>query len=135
MSLALAAQETKFGKIILKVEGIESSAGNVMVAVYDRAENFNSYDKVFAGKVVKAVSGSLIIVFDSIPAGYYAISGIHDKNANGDMDKNRLGIPVEKFGFSQNVMGSFGPPSFNQARIKVEAGKPVLHTMRLRSLI
>ncbi|MFN7603100.1 MAG: DUF2141 domain-containing protein [Bacteroidota bacterium] len=33
-----------------------------------------------------------------------------------------MGIPKEGYGFSNNVMGSFGPPSFEKAKFKLTDG-------------
>jgi len=39
---------------------------------------------------------------------------IFDENMDGKMN-SFLGIPSEAFGFSNNVKGLFGPPSFEKA--------------------
>ena len=40
---------------------------------------------------------------------------IYDENANGVLDKNSLGVPTEGYGFSNDAVGSGGPPKFGQA--------------------
>lgn len=134
-SLALSSQPQARGKLIVRVEGIETSQGNVMIALYNKAEDFNSTDKVYQGKTSPARAGSLLFVFDEIPPGEYAVSCLHDKNSNGKMDLNFLGIPREKFGFSNNKMGTAGPPSFEQSKVRVEAGKTISISIQLRNLI
>lgn len=61
--------------------------------------------------------------------GTYAIKVFHDVNDNGKLDTNWLGIPTEPYGFSNDAMGMFGPPSFEQASFKVGAGTT---TVRIR---
>ncbi|WP_317168907.1 DUF2141 domain-containing protein [Lunatibacter salilacus] len=41
----------------------------------------------------------------------------------GKLRTNALGIPRDGFGFSNDTMGTFGPPSFEKAAFKVTAGK------------
>jgi uncharacterized protein (DUF2141 family) len=42
-----------------------------------------------------------------------------DENANGKMDSNVIGIPIEPYAFSNDASGNFGPPTFEQAKFVV----------------
>ena len=55
-------------------------------------------------------------------AGEYAVSCYHDRNGNGKLDKNTIGIPVEPYGFSNDARGSFGPPKYKKARFNHDGG-------------
>ena len=55
--------------------------------------------------MMKASGDSITVVFENLKPGKYAVSVLHDANKNKDLDKNKLGIPKEGFGFSNNVMG------------------------------
>ena len=44
----------------------------------------------------------------------------HISNNNQKLDYNFLGVPTEQFGFSNNVMGLFGSPSFDQASFRID---------------
>ena len=50
------------------------------------------------------------------------ISAFHDENANGKLDKNFIGIPVEGFSASRDARARFGPPSFDDARFDYRGG-------------
>mgnify|MGYP001340022858 CR=1 FL=1 len=50
--------------------------------------------------VVDVTGDPLTIFMDTLPAGVYAIKLYHDENSNNECDMNLLGIPTEKFGFS-----------------------------------
>ena len=67
--------------------------------------------------MIKASGDSITVVFENIKPGKYAVSVIHDANKNKELDKNKLGIPKEGFGFSNNVIGLMGPPTFESAQI------------------
>lgn len=105
----------------IKIDNIKNSNGNIIVGLYDRDNHFprNASD----GKIVKALKGGVTVVFENIKPGTYAISALHDENQNKDLDQNKLGIPKEGFGFSNNAMGVIGPPSFKKAQIQVQSGK------------
>ena len=66
---------------------------------------------------------SITVVFENLKPGKYAVSVIHDANKSKDLDKNKLGIPKEGFGFSNNVMGSMGPPPFERAQFDLTPGQ------------
>ncbi len=116
----LLAAPLSFG-FTLKVSGLK--AGNQ--GVY-RCLVFNSADG-FPGtpsKALQSVNGTLAngageCVFMNLPAGTYAISSFQDENSNGKIDKNLLGMPTEKYGFSNDASKPFGPPEFSAASFQL----------------
>jgi uncharacterized protein (DUF2141 family) len=54
-----------------------------------------------------------------LPPGSYALAAYHDRNNNGKLDSNRLGMPLEPYAFSNNARGILGPPSFGDARFQI----------------
>ncbi len=55
---------------------------------------------------------SIIVIIRNLAPGKYAVQYYHDENLNGSLDKSRLGIPTEGYGFSNNAYGMFGPKPF-----------------------
>jgi uncharacterized protein (DUF2141 family) len=106
-------------KLVVKVKNIKQSEGTVRVALFNSEDTF--LDKAFQGKSVKANGSEVSIEFADLPAGEYALSVFHDANDNGELDKNFMGIPREGFGFGNNAMGTFGPPSFEKAKFKLSS--------------
>ena len=45
---------------------------------------------------------------------------MHDKNANGKLDSNIVGIPTEPYGASRDARGRMGPPAFEDAAVDVQ---------------
>ncbi len=107
-------------RLVVRVENIKDDTGQIGVALYNTEVDFMK--KQFAGKFVPAKKEGVEVVFENLPSGEYAISIMHDSNANGKIDTNFMGIPKEGYGFSNNVMGSFGPPSFEKAKFKLTDG-------------
>lgn len=83
------------------------------------------------GKAVPVVAGSARVVFEDLEPGEYGISVIHDRNSNGKLDRNIMGIPKEGFGFGNDAMGVLDPPSFDKAKLLIGKGEQE-HVIRMR---
>ena len=112
-SLNVAAQ----GDIEVVVTNIKEKKGHIRVGLFNNEKDF--LEKAMAGKVVRVEGDSAIVIFENLANGEYAVSVIHDENSNEDLDTNFMGIPKEGFAFGNNAMGTFGPPSFEKAKVKV----------------
>ncbi len=55
-----------------------------------------------------------IVKIVNLPPGKYAVRYFHDENMNGNLDTNKMGIPTEGYGFSNNAYGLFGPKPFKE---------------------
>ncbi len=100
-ALGLLAARAQAGDLTVTVNGIRSDKGQVMVAIYDKAENWNSWKSPVATQKVAAAKKGLVLHFQ-LPPGTYALELMHDENGNGKLDKNGLGIPSEGYGYSNN---------------------------------
>jgi len=109
------------GAIEVTVTNIKDAKGNIRVGLFNSEGDF--LEKVVDGKVVKSTGTEVTVVFENLKPGEYAVSVIHDENENGELDKNFIGIPKEGFGFGNNAMGSFGPPGFKDAKVRVDNAK------------
>ena len=115
--------------LTVDVAGLKNAKGKVLVAVYDRADDFLKQPKRAAA--VDAQAGKVRVVIAGLPPGDYALSVFQDMNGNGDLDMNPAGMPIEPYGFSNDAAGNYGPPSFEQARVHVtEAGSVIAVNLR-----
>lgn len=64
------------------------------------------------------------IVFPALPPGRYALSVLHDENANDRLD-TFMGIPKEGVGFSRNPKLRFGPPRFSAVEFDAADGAAI----------
>ncbi len=85
------------------------------IAVYNTEEGFLDEENMYRQKIVPVEGAILKCHFPDLPVGQYAIAIYHDKNSNEQFDTNFMGLPKEGYGFSNDVMGRFGPPSFSAA--------------------
>lgn len=81
--------------------------------------------------VARIVAGSALCVFKDVPKGVYGISAFHDENQNGKLDTNFIGLPTEDYCASRDARGSFGPPSFSDAKFSYVGGSKRL-TARMK---
>jgi uncharacterized protein (DUF2141 family) len=115
-------------KVELTIRGIENVQGSVLVAVYNSEETFMK--KRLASKKVKVSDNEVTLTFEDVSSGDYAITTFHDENDNNKLDTNFLGIPNEPYGFSNDARGSFGPPSFEKAKVKVDGNKKLVINLK-----
>ena len=100
------------------IESIESQRGQMVVALFDNAEDFLT-TPVYFKYVQEVQTQQMQVLFTDVEPGQYSISIIHDWNSNGELDTNIFGIPKEPFGFSNNPPVRTGPPSFEDCLINV----------------
>lgn len=119
--LAIAAITAVSGfaqaKLTITVHNIQSSEGKILISLFNSEENF--LEKAYLKTNAKAEQGQMQFEFDNVPKGKYTISVVHDKNANGSLDKNMIGIPTEPYGISMEGKSYFGPPSYEDAVFEV----------------
>jgi len=112
--------------MIVKVTGITELKGNIMLAIFDKSTGFGDDDYAIDKKVIKVVQFNQEIKLTGLVGGKkIAIALYHDANDNLKLDKNFLGIPVEKYGFSNDTRSMFGPPSFESAAFSFQDGKTI----------
>jgi uncharacterized protein (DUF2141 family) len=117
----LPAQETRTGKLTVTVNNIRSDSGKVRIALFNSPETHLKDSFRSEKKPAKGHNG--IFIFDQLPYGEYSFTVHHDENANGNMDKNLLGIPKEGYAFSNDAGIFFGAPSYESCLFKLESSE------------
>ncbi len=104
------------GKLIVRFDGIKTNEGKIKIALCNSFENYKMDDKPFIGKDIIVTQKYITVEFLDLPFGEYAVKAFHDEDADDDLDTNFLGIPTEDYGFSNNARGTFGQPSWKDAK-------------------
>ena len=104
--------------LTIKITGIEKLVGKVRVGIYNNAANFPIEGKELKHVIIDVTAKTLTCTF-TVPAGYYAVAMYQDENSDGKINKNFLGIPQEKYGFSNNVKPTVSEPSFDETKINL----------------
>lgn len=116
--------------LTIKIEGIKNSKGNLLIGLYDNGSNFPDKMYALAGKILPIKGKSSVYTFENLKPGKYAVAIIHDEDNDGAITTNFIGIPKESFGFSNNVIGTFGPPSFEKASLQLK--EDLIITIKLK---
>jgi uncharacterized protein (DUF2141 family) len=113
----LSAQDK--ADLTVLITGLNSDNGQVFVALFDGPDDFpGAGDSALSSLSLAASKDTIRVSFPDLLPGIYAVSFTHDENGNDEMDTN-MGIPVEKYGVSNNVLMGYGPPTFDQAKFRI----------------
>lgn len=113
--------------IVVQINDITNSDGNIQTVLYNNSATWNAdmdshlSENMYSFIETPANLGSIIVKFDSIPVGNYAISLLQDENSNGYMDMGGFLnlFPQEPYGFSNNIVPSTSAPSFNECSFSI----------------
>lgn len=108
----------KSGKLVVIVNGFDTDEGNAMIALFNSEETYSENGEKFRRTKSKISNSKVEWIIEDLPFGEYAIKLYHDKNENGIMDRNMMGIPKEDYAFSNNATGSFGPADYEDAKFE-----------------
>jgi len=100
-------------KLSISFSGMKNDKGNLMLAFFNSKDTFLKKENF--GKVLKITNKRASISID-LPNGEYAFACFHDVNNNKKMDKNILGIPTERYAFSNNAKGFMSAPTYEKAK-------------------
>lgn len=111
----------------VEVSGLRSANGQVHALLFRQAKGFP--DRPSSSYRQKSISlrdhSSIILIFDSLPPGIYAVSLIHDENGDGHFNTNWLGIPVEGFGCSGSWQKIWKKPNFQHTAFPLQTDTTV----------
>jgi len=114
--------------IIVNIQDISSNQGQMLVKLYNAEETYRKV--IFKLERAEISDNKAQVTFEGLENGVYAFAVFHDKNGNGKMDFNFLGIPKEPVAASNNARGFFGPPDFEAAKFEVK-NKDVLQRIKM----
>jgi uncharacterized protein (DUF2141 family) len=84
----------------------------------------------FRAAIVKVHNKKALCVFKEVPRGTYGISAFHDEDADGKLDTNLVGYPLEDYCASNNARNLMSAPSWSDAKFGYRTG-----TRRLRCVM
>ena len=98
----LGAASAMAADLEVRLSGVASANGHVLVALYDSEDGWDGRARSHAAQKVAASEGAIKLRFADLVPGRYGVLVLHDENDNGKLDTNLLGIPREGYGFSNN---------------------------------
>ncbi|PKP39336.1 MAG: hypothetical protein CVT98_02180 [Bacteroidetes bacterium HGW-Bacteroidetes-15] len=100
----------------LKIENVEKNGGKVYVSIFNSEPTYKSRE-VYLSFILNS-DKEIVIKELNLPNGQYVFSIYQDSNGNGKLDTNLIGIPKEKFGFT-NYDGKSAPGSYNRHKVVI----------------
>lgn len=113
--LGLVAGTAHATEIVVHVDGLPDDEGSVSCGLFVGEAGFPDDDGSARTQRHPARRGATVCRFEDVPAGRAAVAVSHDRNGNGRLDKNFLGIPREPWGVSNDVRPSLRPPRYAEA--------------------
>jgi uncharacterized protein (DUF2141 family) len=114
---------------MLTIENVRPNRGKVKVAVFTDPDKFllpgGAAETLELVDNMPTVKGSVAI---QQPC---AVAVFQDLDGNGELTRNRMGIPIEPCGFSNNAVIQRGPPKFADAAVNPAGDSPTEVRVRL----
>ena len=103
----------------IEIQQIKNNDGKIMLQLFD--ENHT----VLVQEISEIKENKCSFFLKNLGTGKYALRYFHDENLNGKLDTNIVGKPTEGYGFSNNVLGKFGPPPFEKWLFEISSDKKI----------
>lgn len=116
--------------LTIAVKNVTNAQGQLGVQLLT-ADGYADKAEALVAQLHPAVVPTTRIVLRNVSAGRYAVRVMQDRNGNGKLDTNFVGMPTEPYGFSNDAVGRLGPPAFDAASFTVGAG-PVAVSVTLQ---
>ena len=101
-------------RLTVQVAGAASDAGAVWVGLYASEEAFDDGVEV-ASAMLPVSDAAAGAVFEDLKPGEYSVIAFHDANGDNDFNRNFIGIPQERYGFSNNPRPRFRGAHWEEA--------------------
>ena len=110
----------------VKITNIKEVKGHLVIGVYNNPELFPKVDKQYKVFYIKVTASNMNYTIKGLKHGQYALAIFHDLNSDTICNRNIMGIPTEKYGFSKNVRPFLSAPSFEDAAINLNSKKNII---------
>lgn len=105
--------------ISINVLGFKNTTGQIMISINRGPEGWPEENFIEQRFIPEFTAPNFTIVFKDMPYGNYAVGVLHDKDENGEMTKNFIGMPKEAFGFTRDYNVVFRAPKYEEANFEV----------------
>ena len=110
----------------VKITNIKEVKGHLEIGVYNNPELFPKVDQQYKVFYIKVTASNMNYTIKGLKHGQYALAIFHDLNSDTICNRNIMGIPTEKYGFSNNVRPFLSAPSFEDAAINLNSKKNII---------
>lgn len=111
---AQSGEAERVTRLTVRLTGAASDTGAIWVGLYAGEQAYDDGAEI-ASAFVAVSEGSAETVFENLKPGEYGIIAFHDANDDGDFTRNFIGIPQERYGFSNNPRPRFRAAHWDEA--------------------
>lgn len=116
--------------LTITVKGIRNDKGKIAALAFVTKDGFpDQVVKAQAQTIIDAKQGTVTITLKNVPAGKVAVTILHDENANGKLNRNLFGIPLEGVGMSGKPPGN-RPPAFDDVALDLKQSQKLEITLK-----
>ncbi len=123
------ASQKADSKLTVLFDNIRNKEGKIYVFIYNYENQYpeNPYLNFEINKQVVSDYGTLkFTIPENLSKGNYAVSVLDDENANEDLDFF-LGLPLEGYGFSNNVSPFLSMPNYEDLLFDLSTHKKTIN--------
>ena len=107
--------------LTIEVLDVSPKGGDIHADLYDRA-SYPHDDNPITFVAVPAKMPETVVTMTGLTPGTYAVKVFQDYNRNGEFDMNWLGLPLEKYGFSNDARPILSEPGFERTKFNLSPG-------------
>ena len=104
-------------QVTVDITNVVVNDGKVYLAVFFNADEFRREEPAIAFELESR--STTLSQEVSLPAGQYVISAFQDRNGNGRLDYNLIGVPRELVGISNYEGRGFPSKNFDRQKVPV----------------
>lgn len=135
LATSLLSTDAAAGEIDLTMTGFANDEGMARIVLMEGIEGYTSAKPVTRTASVPIENGTARWTTE-VPPGTYAIIAHHDRDANDELDRPVLQLPLEPYGYSNGAWTSVGLPAFDEVAFEVGDGvSPQRIPMRLNAFV
>lgn len=122
--LLLKSSSSNFS-LTVQVDNFKVIQGHLVIGIYNTSEKYLKPGEEILTARIPVNSEVVNYTFEGLEPGDYAISIFHDKNSDGEINRNIFGIPKESYGFSNNIRPMLSPPNFKDCSFSMSDHRTV----------
>lgn len=107
------------GQLTVTVKGVSRGKGPVRVALFDSDRGFPDQKFAMRTQDIAAEGETVEFTFSDLKCDTVAVGVYQDLDENSQLTRGAFSIPKEPYGFSRNARGTFGPPAFTEAEVRL----------------
>ena len=128
------ARNVKIPRLEVRVERIMEVKGEIGVALWNSKLGYPTHlEHAYEAEWIPVKGGEAVMaaIFDTMPAGEYAVSVVHDTNENRKVDRSFFGFPKEGVGFSNDQKVVMSAPRYDKSKFPLVAGENKIIVIKL----